>query len=192
MAAKTREAHTCEPELLTAYIEGDRVYLAFSQDVKNLREKGYGDLKRKKVYLSPYETFYLVEKGRVSVRDPRSNNTLTLRNLIKTLGRGEVEIWIKYLVYRDLRERGYIVRGSSMVDFEICGKTVLRRLVSIIHEGTDARLARLKRLLLYAERNRKELILAVIDRRTDIVYYMLDSMEFHEKTAPWISSYKRL
>ena len=175
-----------KPQPLTAYIKNNHVYLKLTSEVKALREKGFGDLKYKTITLTPYETFYLVEKEKIIVLDQVSETPLSFKNLVNLLCSENVETWIKYLVFRDLRERGYIVRESNIVDFEISGKTVVRRLVSIIHEGTDASIKRLNKLLQYTKKERKELIAAVIDRRTDIVYYILDSIEFKSLKAPWL------
>jgi len=85
---------------------------------------------------------------------------------------------MRYLVYRDLRDRGYIVREEKKVDFEIYGKGAVRRLVSIVYEGQEASIKALSRLTSFALQEKKELILAVIDRRTDIVYYTLGKQSF--------------
>jgi len=163
-------------EALEAYYEEKRIYLPRAGHLIELRERGFGHLKGDKIFLSPYETFYLLEKGRIRVVTQRRREGLSLRDLVKKLLVGKPEVWIKYLVYRDLRDRGYIVREASDVDFEVHGKGPLRRLVSIIFEGREASLEKLNQLLRYATRERKELVLAVIDRRTDIVYYTLGSL----------------
>ncbi len=142
-----------------------------------LRDRGFGDLKKGKLFFTPYESFYLIEKQRLRVFEKRGENELTLRDVVRRFSIGKPEIWIKYLVYRDLRDRGYIVRESDgNFDFDIYGKGPLRRLISIVYEGGEASLRKLKRLLEYADRDKKELILAVVDRRTDIVYYTLSSL----------------
>jgi len=164
-------------EPLEAYHERRRIYLPHAEHLMELRERGFGHLKGNKIFLSPYETFYLVEKGRIRVVAQKRREELSLRDLVKKLSVGKPEVWIKYLVYRDLRDRGYIVREASGVDFEVHGKGPLRRLVSIIYEGREASLEKLNQLLRYATRERKELVLAVIDRRTDIVYYTLGSLK---------------
>ena len=187
-STETEGVEKVEP--VGAYMKGNKVFINLSPEVKSLREKGYGDLKRGRLYLNPFEALYLAEKGKIQVKDLSYNNLIPFHDLISKLSKGEVETWIKYLIYRDLRERGYIVRESNIVDFEIYGKTVMRRLLSIIHEGTDASLSRLNKLLSYAKRERKELVLAVIDRRTDIVYYILDLIEFDKRVAPWLNYVK--
>jgi len=45
-----------------------------------------------------------------------------------------------------------------------------------VYEGGEASLKKLGKLLAFADDQRKELILAVVDRRTDIVYYTLSSL----------------
>ena len=175
---------------LTAYIKNNQVYLKITSEVKALREKGFGQRKYNAITLTSYETLYLVEKEKIIVLDQHAKTTLPFKDLVKLLCKENVETWIKYLVFRDLRERGYIVRDSNLVDFEISGKTVVRRLVTIIHEGTDASIVRLNKLLQYTKKERKELVAAVIDRRTDIVYYILDSIEFDSLHAPWLINNK--
>lgn len=167
-----------EKKPIQGCLKGGRARLPLTEEVKELREKGFGELKGNEVILSPYEAFYLVEKGRVELRELKSQGPVSLKALVKKLSSGKKEELIKYLVYRDLRDRGYIVRPSRRADFEVHGKGPLRRLVSIIHEGRETNVEKLIKLLRFAEEERKELILAVIDRRTDIVYYTLGSLKF--------------
>jgi tRNA-intron endonuclease len=153
------------------------VYISYKSELMELRDRGFGDLRGSKLMLTAYESFYLHEKQRIIVHDKRSKRELTLRDLVQRFSVGKPAIWIKYLVYRDLRDRGYLVRESNkMFDFDIYGKGPMRRLISIVYEGGEASLRKLSKLLVFADKERKELILAVVDRRTDIVYYTLSSL----------------
>ncbi len=60
-----------------------------------------------------------------------------MHDLVARFSMGKQEMWIRYLVYRDLRDRGYIVRDTDKVDFEIHGKGAECRLVSIVNEGKE-------------------------------------------------------
>jgi len=158
-------------------IDAHGVYMPYTPEMMELRDRGFGDLKGNKLHFAPYESFYLLEKGKIKVYEKQSKE-LELRDLVRTFSAGKPEIWIKYLVYRDLRDRGYIVRESSKTfDFDIYGKGPMRRLISIIYEGGEASLRKLNKLLKYSDKEKKELILAVVDRRTDIVYYTLSSLK---------------
>jgi len=161
-----------------AISDGRFVYVPYKSELMELRDRGFGDLKNNRLFFSHYESFYLVEKQKIRVFAKNSNKELELRDLVRKFSVGKPEIWIKYLVYRDLRDRGYIVRESSKTfDFDIYGKGPLRRLISIVYEGGEASLKKLGKLLQISEREKKELILAVVDRRTDIVYYTLSSLK---------------
>ncbi len=160
-----------------AVSEGRSVYIPYKSELMELRDRGFGDLKSEKLFLSPYESFYLVEKQKIRVFSKKAQE-LELRELVRKFSIGKPAIWIKYLVYRDLRDRGYIVRESTKAfDFDIYGKGPLRRLISIVYEGGEASLKKLGKLLHSSEMEKKELILAVVDRRTDIVYYTLSSLK---------------
>jgi len=154
------------------------VYVVYKPELMELRDRGFGDLKAGKLHFTPYESFYLLEKQKIKAYDGKSKRELQLKDLVRKFSVGKPEIWIKYLVYRDLRDRGYIVRESTRAfDFDIYGKGPLRRLISIIYEGGEASLRKLSNLLKYSDKEKKELILAVVDRRTDIVYYTLSSLK---------------
>ena len=158
--------------------DANGVHIPYKPDLMELRDRGFGDLKGARLALTPYESFYLVEKQKIHVFDKRTEKKLELRDLVRRFSVGKPEIWIKYLVYRDLRDRGYLVRESSKAfDFDIYGKGPLRRLISIVYEGGEASLRKLGRLLKISDSEKKELILAVVDRRTDIVYYTLSSLK---------------
>jgi tRNA-intron endonuclease len=160
------------------FVDSRGVYLAYTPELMELRERGFGELKGGRLHFAPYESFYLLEKQKIIVLDKCSERELELRDLVRKFSVGKPETWIKYLVYRDLRDRGYIVRESiKAFDFDIYGKGPLRRLISIVYEGGEASLRKLGGLLRYAEAEKKELILAVVDRRTDIVYYTLSSLK---------------
>lgn len=179
-AAPQAPAQTQEKPQFTpwnAKSDGRWVYIPYKSDLMELRDRGFGDLRNDKLLLSPYESFYLVEKQKIRVFTKNANRELELRDLVRRFSVGKPEIWIKYLVYRDLRDRGYIVRESTKAfDFDIYGKGPLRRLISIVYEGGEASLRKLGKLLRYSDKEKKELILAVVDRRTDIVYYTLSSL----------------
>jgi tRNA-intron endonuclease len=161
----------------TAFLDRHGVYIPYESELMELRDRGFGDLEKTKLFFTAYESFYLQEKQKIRVFNPKNKEELSLRDLVRKLSVGKPEIWIKYLVYRDLRDRGYIVRESDEnFDFDIYGKGPMRRLISIVYEGGEASLRKLRKLLEISDVEKKELILAVVDRRTDIVYYTLSSL----------------
>jgi tRNA-intron endonuclease, archaea type len=166
-------------EPMEAHLSKGVVHLRDPEKLMDLREKAFGTLTGDRIILNPYETFYLVEKRRINVFDEKTKQARSLQELVTKLSVGKPSIWTKYLVYRDLRDRGYLVReGEAGYDFESFGKGAMRRLVSIVFEGGESTLEKLARLSAKANKDGKDLVLAVIDRRTDIVYYTLNPEDF--------------
>jgi len=156
-----------------AFLRRGQVVLPKVSELMELRERGFGELRGKRLALTPYEGFYLLEKGRITVEGD-AKNKISLEELVKSVSGRKPEVWVKYLVYRDLRDRGYIVRECPVFDYEIHGKGPMRRYVYIVYEGGEADLGTLRKLLKRSTRDKKDLIIAVVDRRTDIVYYSLE------------------
>jgi tRNA-intron endonuclease len=168
------ESETERPfQVYKAFLREGEVFLPKASELMEIRERGFGKLKGKRLVLTPHEAFYLVEKGRITVEGKNKEN-VSFEELVKSESTRKPAVWVKYLVYRDLRDRGYIVRECPIFDFEVHGKGPMRRYVYIIYEGGEADLKTLRTLLKRATRDKKDLILSVVDRRTDIVYYSLE------------------
>jgi tRNA-intron endonuclease, archaea type len=163
-------------QIFEAFLRTNEVSFPRASELMELRERGFGNLRGKRLILTPHEAFYLLEKGRMTVQG-RNKANVTFEELVKSVSTKEPTVWVKYLVYRDLRDRGYIVRECPLFNFEIHGKGPMRRYVYIVYEGGEADLKTLRKLLKRASRDKKDLILSVVDRRTDIVYYSLDFLK---------------
>lgn len=160
-------------QVYDAFLKAGQVMLPRASELMEIRERGFGELRGRRLILTSHEAFYLLEKGRITI-EAKDGEKTTFEELVKSLSGSKQEVWVEYLVYRDLRDRGYIVRECPVFDFEIHGKGSMRRYVHIVYEGGEADLKTLRKLLKRATKDKKELILAVVDRRTDIVYYSLD------------------
>jgi tRNA-intron endonuclease len=168
------ESETERPfQVYKAFLREGEVFLPKASELMEIRERGFGKLKGERLLLTPHEAFYLLEKGRITV-EGKNKEDVSFEELVKSESTRKPAVWVKYLVYRDLRDRGYIVRECPIFDFEVHGKGPMRRYVYIIYEGGEADLKTLRTLLKRATRDKKDLILSVVDRRTDIVYYSLE------------------
>src|SRR5947209_19065466 len=106
-------------KLHAAILSKNKIFLKQPEKLMELQEKAIETLVDRKLLLSPYETFYLVEKRRARVADEKTGKEKTLQDLVTKLSVGKPTIWTKYLVHRDLRDRGYLVRESEGgFDFE--------------------------------------------------------------------------
>mgnify|MGYP000257962701 CR=1 FL=1 len=158
-----------------AFLENGRILVKDSDYRSFLIQKGYGVKEADFLVLAGEEALYLMSDGKLRIFE--ADRELTLKDVTERLIPTDPDVWIRFLIYRDLRDRGYIVREYNKVGFEIYGKGALRRLVAIVYEGHETSLEDLEEFLKIANEEKKELILAVVDRRTDIVYYSLSELQ---------------
>lgn len=127
------------------------------------------------------EAVYLAEMGRLEVVDERARPvawTEVMRRAVRSAPRFPVE----YLVYRDLRQRGYVVRESPppatfavLPRGGILHKTPARFWVMPISERAPFDLAALLGVFDRAHATRKTLLLGVVDEESDLTYYKVSA-----------------
>jgi len=153
-----------------------------NQKAISLNQKSsFGKLEGNVLELSIIEAFYLMEKGRLSIyKNSESDEKLEanyIRNIIK-----ENSGYAKYLVYRDLKDRGYIIKtgfkyGSEFRLYErgkLPGDGHSDYLVKIIHENYDIHALDFASYVRVAHGVKKTLLLAVVDDEEDITYYWVE------------------
>lgn len=128
------------------------------------------------------EALYLVESSRLEVLS--DGRPVSLRKLMSLASTDHRDFEIKYIVYRDLRQRGYIVKSAGDdFDFRVFPRggspttTPTKNWVAAISERALFDMASFMADLDRAERTRKELLLAVVDEEGDLTYYHADRTE---------------
>ena len=93
----------------------------------------------------------------------------------------------KFLIYRDLRTRGYTVKdgfgfGSDFRVYERghFGEKGAKYLVFGLSEGKQEKIGQLQKKIHQITQMGKEPIIAVIERRGEIIYYKISKMNFLE------------
>ncbi len=150
---------------------------------ENLVSRGYGTVEKKKLALSFYEALFLQSKGVLEVFKEKSRKALGFQELLHQFKLVDENAWVKYLIYRDLRSRGYVVReGFGLgIDFRVYergeyGKATATYLILGIQEGKPLSVRELARVLSHVQSLKKKLVLAVVNRRGEIVYYTLSKL----------------
>ena len=124
--------------------------------------------------LDRYEAVYLSEMGRVDLRGP-SGRRVAWPTVFRRAVRSDPGFAVRYLVYRDLRQRGYVVRASPPpVAFSVLPrggtlhKTPSRFWVEAISERVPFDLAHLFELAERAQSAKKLLLLGLVDEESDL------------------------
>lgn len=149
-----------------------------------LSSRGYGTLEDKVFSLSFYESLYLLDKGMLEAKD-QEGKAVDFASLLHRYEAKNENAWVNYLIYRDLRSRGYVVREGFGVgiDFRIYergayGKDTAPYLILGTQEGKPLPINDLASALQKCQCQKKELIVAVMNRRGEIVYYSVGELHF--------------
>jgi tRNA-intron endonuclease len=171
--------------ILKVVLKENGVLVPSSEDIEGLKSRGYGTPQNGDIFLSNCEALYLMDKGIIEVKDEKAKTPVTFQQLLDKARTVDEDAWVRYLLYRDLRSRGYVVReGFGLgIDFRVYkrgeyGKSTAEYLVFGIKEGQPVTIEDLARTLTRAQSLKKTLILSVLNRRGEVVYYSLSRLSF--------------
>jgi len=161
-------------------LSGTRI-LVGEGDLKSfLREKGFGEERGGRQELSLIEVLYLVENDKMQVTDGKKK--LDFKELLRIGNSVEKDFYSKYLVYKDLRNRGLLVRTGLKfgTDFRIYerGSTIKsghsKYLVHVVPEEYTCSFPELARAVRLSQNVNKKMIYAIVDEEGDVTYYLID------------------
>ncbi|MCW4002112.1 MAG: tRNA-intron lyase [Candidatus Bathyarchaeota archaeon] len=180
--AEAEEGRAAEIKIEASLREKD-VLVSSPDGIEGLSTRGYGVPEDGKLNLTFYEALFLLGKEIIEVGDEKTGKKMGFQDLLKRFQSVDENAWVRYLIYRDLRSRGYVAReGFGLgIDFRVYergeyGKATAKYLIFGIQEGQPASVGELARTLRYAQSLKKNLILAVINRRGETVYYSLSRL----------------
>ncbi|MEM0372500.1 MAG: tRNA-intron lyase [archaeon] len=165
-----------------ALLMKERVLVTNAELVGELEAKGYGERQGNQLLLSPEEALYLKEKRQEFDVQNKSGKSVTYEAMWKTFLKTDKEFEMKYLVFRDLKDRGFCVKtgfkfGSHYRVYargDKPGKGHAIWLVHVLPEETKVDIIVLSRAIRLAQNVRKKMIYAVVDKESNITYYRFD------------------
>jgi len=170
-------------------LSGEKVIVTGSE-ADSFEFRGYGRKKRKgvkgereyKLKLSLEEAAFLLEAGKIVIKKDKELE-LTLEDFFKHALDIYPNFGARYIVYKDLKERGYVVQPGK-VDFWLYprgakpGAKPARHFIRILSEREFLSMKELGAILVLARNMRKEPIIAVVDDESDITYYEVKEAKF--------------
>ena len=138
----------------------------------------YGVLKGQKVNLAITEAVYLLEKEKIEIYDGR-NHKLTYEELIKKAIKQQPDFFIRYSVFKNLRERGYIVKTALKfgADFRVYergvkpGEDHAKWVVFPVYETKALTWYDFSAKNRVAHSTKKRLLIGVVDDEDDVSYW---------------------
>ncbi len=149
-----------------------------------LRNKGFGEVFNSEYILNDLEALYLLNTYKLKLI---GNKEYNFTSLLKALLLKDRKILTRYLIYRDLRSKGYVVKNGFGFgnDFRIYdrgdyGKKPSKFVSIGINEGLNIKTKDFADIVEQIENMGKDAVIAVIERRGEVIYYKTNQMSFLE------------
>ncbi len=172
-------------KVVNAILAGERVITESSDDAREFyNQSRFGTLAEDgKVELSLLEALYLMERGRVAIKS-ESGRKLTFESYVKQARKAEPNFWIRYCVFKDMRNRGYIIKTALKfgADFRVYDRGVkpgedhARWIVFPVHEASVFTWHEFSAKNRVAHSTKKRLLMAIVDDEGDVTYYEIKWM----------------
>lgn len=169
-----------------------RVMIWSKDAIQLYDENGYGkplpEESPNRLELELIEAAYLLEKGKLKVvKKGKTKKKLNFRDLMEIGAENVNEFHPQFIVYRDLRERGYVVKtgykfGAHFRVYERGVKLIrgpksphehTKWVVHTVAEESAFSLPEMSRAVRLAHNIRATLLWGVVDKESDVTYYEL-------------------
>jgi tRNA-intron endonuclease, archaea type len=133
-----------------------------------------------KVELSLLEALYLMEKGRLKIKS-EAGRIISFETYVKKARKVEPNFWIRYVVFKDMRNRGYIIKTALKfgADFRVYDRGVkpgedhAKWIVFPAHEGSTLTWHEFSAKNRVAHSTKKRLLMGIVDDEGDVTYYVV-------------------
>lgn len=182
---------------LEGIIEGDKVIITDKKGIEEFHHTSFIgtieiDNKGQEILtLNPIEVLLLFERNRILLWESNDKNKLLydFENILTYFTQFDERLWHKYIIYSDLRKRGYIVRTGygDGIDFRVYKrgadfeKDSAKFLIFPVFEGNPIELRDLDKMSRVAMSSRKDLIVATVDRLSKPIYYSVKKFQILNK-----------
>ncbi len=168
-------------EKLKGELLGDKIVVKEFGEL--FQKSGFGSVRDDGLYLAPEEALFLLKKERLEVFEGRKR--IDFEKLFRVFRKIYPEIFIRYQVYRDLRDRGLVVRSGLKygTHFRVYERGVRPKrgarqpwehakfLAHGVAEGEKYTITEISRFVRLAHSVKKRLWLGVVDGEGDVTYF---------------------
>lgn len=158
-------------------LTGETISTNNSEAFSLYKKSGFGEPLGGKIQYSLAETLYLLEKNKIDIF--QKNKKLDFEELINKLKKFDQRINLKYPVFKDLRDKGYIVKTALKfgADFRVYPKGTspekehAKWIVFVEHESKSLKWHEFSAKNRVAHSTNKKLLIAILDEESKPSYY---------------------
>jgi len=160
------------------YLSGERIF-SNSQKAINLYDRfKLGELKEGKVVYSPFEALYIIEKHEAVFISLKKGKQLNDNELITLFSKKDKIFYTKYLIFKYLKNKGYIVKTGLKFgeEFRVYKKNDKHARWIVFPIGSNEKISP-KELISKSRVTHstgKKLLLSMVDNEEGITFYEID------------------
>ena len=168
-------------EQVKAFLLKERVLTENTDAARELyNQSRYGKLLPDgRVQLALTEAMYLLERGKITLAAARGKAVITPEVFLRKATKLQKNFWIKYCVFKDIRDRGYIIKTALKfgADFRVYDRGVkpgedhARWIIYPVHEGNTMTWQEFSAKNRVAHSTKKRLLIGVVDDEGDVSYW---------------------
>ena len=180
-----------EEEPANVIFDGQKGYVVKDEADRISQQGFYGTrLDDGRLELEPVELLHLIERKRIMVAKD-DGTPIDSKEIVNILLPKDDNLWVRYLVFRDLRSRGYAVRQGfgGGIGFRVYargekpGNASANQLVYVLKEGFPISLHELDNVTETAIAARKKLIFALVDQNGEVNYYRVAQTVLQDRSG---------
>ncbi len=166
-----------EKNTIKALFTGENVISNTKEAISLYSQSRFGELKQGKIVYSIVEALYLIEKKKMTLYFDRKK--LNFEKLIDFAKQKNKRIRTKYLVFRDMRNRGFIVKTALKfgAEFRIYARGIkpgedhAKWILYPVSENQELTWHDFSAKNRVAHSTKKNLLIGIVDEEEDVTYY---------------------
>jgi len=145
----------------------DKACISENKMIHDLEQKGFGEIEKGKLFLKSFETLYLLYTGKLSLK--KNKKQIDFDSFMNICQKTNPEILTKFLIFRDLKTRGYVVKdgfgfGSDFRVYERghFGEKGAKFLIFGLNEGQQEKMGAIQKKLMRLPKWEKNQLLQLL------------------------------
>jgi len=173
---KTKEKKVSKTKI-RAIFNGEDVSSNSKESLSLYSQSRFGEKKQDKIVYSIFEALYLLEKNKLEVFFKKKK--MNFENLMSEAREKDRKVKIKYLVFRNMRDRGFIVKTALKfgADFRVYARGIkpgqdhAKWILYPISENSELTWHEFSAKNRVAHSTKKNLLIGIVDEEEDVTYY---------------------
>jgi tRNA-intron endonuclease len=171
---------------IKATIRKGRITVDDTDRSSELEQLGYGEKEAKHHVLKDHEALYLIFTKKMNLKDEKGGE-VKFDQLAEDAQRRAGDSWSRFIIYRDLRSRGYVAKDGfgfgtdlRVYDRGDFPRKAAKYVVFVLDEGAETSVDDLRDSVRQITKMGKEAIVAVVERRGEVIYYKVSRTNFNK------------